>query len=82
MVPVFLVLLGTHLRTDEKLFVGWFGPRGLATIVFGIIVINENLPGGDTIRLTALTTIILSVIFHGISANPLIKALAKKNNSH
>ncbi len=78
MVPVFLVLLGPQLRTDEKLFIGWFGPRGLATIVFAVIVLNENLPGGDTIALVAVHTIVLSVIFHGISANPFIKALASR----
>ena len=78
MVPVFLVLLGASLRTDEKLFIGWFGPRGLATIVFAIIVLNEKLPGGEVIALTAIYTIILSVVFHGISANPLVTALASR----
>ena len=78
MVPVFLVLLGASLRTDEKLFIGWFGPRGLATIVFAIIVLNEKLPGGEVIVLTAVYTIVLSVIFHGISANPLVTALASR----
>jgi NhaP-type Na+/H+ or K+/H+ antiporter len=78
MIPVFLVLLGTQLRTDEKLFIGWFGPRGLATIVFAVIVVNENLPGGHTIALTAVCTIVLSVVFHGISANPFVAALAAR----
>ena len=79
MLPVFLVLVGTKLRTDEKLFIGWFGPRGLATIVFAVIVLNEHLPGGDTIALTAVYTIVLSVVLHGISANPFVNALATKN---
>ena len=78
MLPVFLVLIGTQLRTDEKLFVGWFGPRGLATIVFAVIVMNANLPGGDTIALTAVYTIVLSVVLHGISANPFVNALAER----
>jgi len=78
MLPVFLVLLGTPLQTDEKLFIGWFGPRGLATIVFAIIVLNENLPGGNTIVLTAIYTIVLSVVLHGISANPFVASLATR----
>lgn len=78
MLPVFLVLIGTQLRTDEKLFAGWFGPRGLATIVFAVIVMNANLPGGDTIALTAVYTIVLSVVLHGISANPFVNALAER----
>jgi len=78
MLPVFLVLIGTQLRTDEKLFVGWFGPRGLATIVFAVIVMNANLTGGDTIALTAVYTIVLSVVLHGMSANPFIAALTAR----
>ena len=76
MLPVFLVLRGMNLRTDEKLFMGWFGPRGLASIVFAVIVLNEQLPGGRTITMTVVCTIILSIVGHGLSANPLVAALA------
>jgi NhaP-type Na+/H+ or K+/H+ antiporter len=66
------------LRTDEKLFMGWFGPRGLASIVFAVIVLNENLPGATTISMTVVCTVILSVIAHGLSANPLVAALGAR----
>ena len=78
MVPVFLSLTGMKMRTDEKLFMGWFGPRGLASIVFAVIVLKEHLPGGDTISVTVVSTIILSVVFHGISANPLAAVLGAR----
>ena len=78
MLPVFLVLTGTNIRTDEKLFMGWFGPRGLASIVFAVIVINEHLPGGSIISMTVVCTIVLSVIAHGISASPLVAALTSR----
>jgi NhaP-type Na+/H+ or K+/H+ antiporter len=78
MVPVFLVLTGMNIRTDEKLFMGWFGPRGLASIVFAVIVLNEHLPGGDTISMTVAVTIILSILGHGISANPLVATLGAR----
>ncbi|MGB5543511.1 MAG: cation:proton antiporter [Gammaproteobacteria bacterium] len=78
MLPVFLVLTGTGLRSDEKLFMGWFGPRGLASIVFGVIVLDEHLPGGGTITMTVVCTILFSVIGHGLSANPLVAALAAR----
>jgi NhaP-type Na+/H+ or K+/H+ antiporter len=78
MLPVFLALAGTGLRTDEKLFMGWFGPRGLASIVFGVIVLHDNLPGGGTITITVVCTILFSVIGHGLSANPLIAKLAAR----
>ena len=81
MLPVFLVLGGMKLRTDERLFMGWFGPRGLASIVFGVIVIENNLPGGGTIALTVVCTIVLSIILHGLSANPLVAALATRIRS-
>ena len=63
------------LRSDQKLFMDWFGPRGLAIIVFAVIVLNANLPGRDTIAMTVVCTILLSVILHGLSANPLVAAL-------
>ena len=78
MVPVFLVLAGMKLRTDEKLFIGWFGPRGLASIVFALIVLGEHLPGGGTIAMTATCTIIMSIVAHGVSAHPLVAALQER----
>lgn len=78
MLPVFLVLGGLGLRADERLFIGWFGPRGLASIVFAVIVLNEHLPGGNTISMTVVCTIIMSVVAHGLSANPLANALASR----
>jgi NhaP-type Na+/H+ or K+/H+ antiporter len=79
--PVFLVLGGMKLRTDERLFIGWFGPRGLASIVFAVIVLNKHLPGSGTIALTVVFTIILSIVAHGLSANPLVSALAARRRS-
>jgi len=76
MLPVFIALTGTGLRAGEKLFMAWFGPRGLASIVFAVIVLHEKLPGGSTISMTVYCTILLSVITHGLSANPLSGMLA------
>jgi NhaP-type Na+/H+ or K+/H+ antiporter len=78
MLPVFIAMTGMGLRLDEKLFIGWFGPRGLASIVFAVIVLNEHLPGGDTITMTVVCTITLSVLAHGLSANPLVALLARR----
>jgi len=78
MLPVFLALAGMRLQASEKLFMGWFGPRGLASIVFAVIVLNEHLPGGGTIAMTVVCTIVLSVVAHGISANPLVAVLAAR----
>jgi sodium/hydrogen antiporter len=76
MLPVFLCLIGTKTTVADKLFIGWFGPRGLATIVFAVLVLDEKLPGNDTIMLAAGWTVLLSVIAHGVTANPLVRRMA------
>ncbi len=81
MLPSFLVLTGMGLSVFDKLFLGWFGPRGLASIVFIVIVLNEHLPGEETIRMAVDWTIMLSVIAHGLSANPLAAAYARRGKS-
>ncbi|MBI5632799.1 MAG: cation:proton antiporter [Nitrospirae bacterium] len=78
MLPVFLALAGFGMRTADKLFIGWFGPRGLASIVFGVIVFDEHLPGGVPLVATVVCTILLSIVFHGLSARPLIALLRRQ----
>jgi NhaP-type Na+/H+ or K+/H+ antiporter len=77
-IPVLISLIHTGIPLKEKLFTGWFGPRGLASIVFAIIIFDIGLPHKETIILTAVCTILLSVILHGFTANPIIKMLYKK----
>lgn len=79
MLPVFLVLTGTGMSTEGKLFVGWFGPRGLASIVFGVIVVNANLPNSGSIAMIVVCTIILSILGHGITANPWAKGFGERS---
>jgi NhaP-type Na+/H+ or K+/H+ antiporter len=78
MIPVFLAFTGSGISTEGKLFMGWFGPRGLASIVFAVIVLTQNLPDNDPIVLTVAWTIILSIIGHGITANPWASAYGKR----
>lgn len=73
MLPVFMSLTGTGLTAADKLFIGWFGPRGLASIVFLVIVLNEHLPGGEILKQTVVWTVIISILAHGLSANPLAR---------
>lgn len=78
MLPVYLALAGLGMRSDAKLFIGWFGPRGLASIVFAVIVLQANLPGSETLTVTVAWTIILSILAHGLSAGPLAAAFARR----
>jgi NhaP-type Na+/H+ or K+/H+ antiporter len=71
MLPVFLCVGGRGLRTDTKLFMGWFGPRGLASIVFAVIVMHKNLPNESLLVATVSWTILFSIVAHGLTANPL-----------
>jgi NhaP-type Na+/H+ or K+/H+ antiporter len=76
--PVYLSLSGTGESTASKLFLGWFGPRGLASIVFAIIVINAGVPEARFIAMVVVLTVFFSLVAHGISANPLAKVLGQK----
>jgi NhaP-type Na+/H+ or K+/H+ antiporter len=80
MVPIFLSLVGTGESVSSRLFLGWFGPRGLASIVFAIIVINAGVPEGRFLALVVVCTVFLSLIFHGISAHPLAKWIGRKES--
>jgi NhaP-type Na+/H+ or K+/H+ antiporter len=78
MLPVFLSLTGSGISTEGKLFIGWFGPRGLASIVFAFIVANANLPNTGPLATTVVCTIILSIVAHGITANPWAKGFGER----
>jgi NhaP-type Na+/H+ or K+/H+ antiporter len=78
MLPVFLSLAGSGIDTEGKLFIGWFGPRGLASIVFAVIVVNSGLPDSGPLAMTVVCTIILSIVAHGVTANPWVRAYGKR----
>jgi NhaP-type Na+/H+ or K+/H+ antiporter len=81
MVPVFFSVLGAKIHWDTKLFLGWFGPRGLASIVFVVMVKQANIPGTEMLIQAVTWTVLLSVISHGITANPFAKTYARRVNS-
>ncbi|MBS2100209.1 cation:proton antiporter [Carboxylicivirga linearis] len=76
--PVLLCLLNNKISGYSKLFIAWFGPRGLASIVFAAMVFEGDLAYGNTIVLTACCTILISVFVHGISAEPMTKFFTSK----
>lgn len=83
MAPVSIAMLGTGARRQTVAFLGWFGPRGLASIVFALIVVQEaDLPHASTILLTTYATVGLSVLAHGLTAAPLAGRYASWFSSH
>ena len=83
MVPVAIALVGLRARPPTVAFLGWFGPRGLASIVFAVIVVEEShLPHLSTILLATYVTIGLSVLLHGLTAAPLADRYARWYEAH
>ncbi|WP_285432088.1 cation:proton antiporter [Pseudomonas sp. fls2-241-R2A-110] len=76
--PVLISLAGTRFDGETRLFIGWFGPRGLASIVFAVMILDFPLNASRTLVATAACTVLLSVLLHGLSANPWVARLAKK----
>jgi sodium/hydrogen antiporter len=81
--PVAIAMIGSHARRPTLGFVGWFGPRGLASIVFAVIVIEESqLPQERLILLAIYLTVGLSVFAHGLTAAPLASGYARWFEAH
>jgi NhaP-type Na+/H+ or K+/H+ antiporter len=71
MVPVAIACIGAGLDRRTVLFIGWFGPRGLASLVFALLALEELGPGADDAITVIGLTVLLSVVAHGLSARPL-----------
>lgn len=71
MIPVALSLTGARLGWRTVLFVGWFGPRGLASVVFALLAVEELGAGADAAVAVIVLTVLLSVMAHGLTAGPL-----------
>ena len=83
MLPVAIAMIGTGARWPTLGFLGWFGPRGLASIVFAVLAVQEaNLAHAQTILLASYLTIGLSVFVHGATAAPLASRYARWYESH
>lgn len=83
MLPVAISMIGTGLRRDTVLLMGWFGPRGLASVVFGLMAIarfEEHGQDAELLTMLVSLTVLLSVFAHGFSARPLVNWYAKRLN--
>jgi NhaP-type Na+/H+ or K+/H+ antiporter len=69
MLPVALSLLGSHAKRGTVMFVGWFGPRGLASVLFALVVFDrEGIAGRAQVFSVVMLTVVCSVVLHGLSA--------------
>lgn len=79
MLPVSIALAGSGLGKGTVAFMGWFGPRGLASIVLGLVYMEQekHLPGEQITRLAVMATVFLSIFAHGLTAVPGIRLHAR-----
>ena len=71
-VPIWLSLAGLKASNYEKIFLGWFGPRGLASILFALLVLERfPIPGAEELVACVVLTVLLSIVLHGVTATPL-----------
>ena len=79
MLPVAISMVGTRLSAASVLFMSWFGPRGLASIVLGLVAAEEvEAAGASLVRLGLIATVLLSIFAHGLSASPGIRFYARQ----
>ena len=83
MLPVALATMRVGLRAETVLFVGWFGPRGLASVVFLLIAVEDvaGTPVAGALVSTVTWTIVLSVLLHGLTARSLSTAYGRRIGS-
>lgn len=72
MIPIALSLIGSGVQASTVAFLGWFGPRGLASILFALFVLEEvPVPAGEHIAVITVATVAMSIVLHGLTAAPL-----------
>ena len=69
--PQHLKLLGALSRQGRQ-FIGWFGPRGLSSLLFGLLLVADGVPEAERLLALAGVVVIVSVVVHGVSAAPLV----------
>jgi NhaP-type Na+/H+ or K+/H+ antiporter len=81
MAPVALALIGSRLDRSTVLVIGWFGPRGLASVVFALLAVDGLFPAeGERVLLVITTTVVASVVLHGLSAAPVAGRYGASHN--
>jgi NhaP-type Na+/H+ or K+/H+ antiporter len=82
MVPVAIALAGRGIRRPTVAFIGWFGPRGLASIVFALLALERGVPDSEVLLTTVVVTVALSVVLHGLTSAPLVTVYQRWYAAH
>jgi NhaP-type Na+/H+ and K+/H+ antiporter len=76
-VAVLIALVGTRLDLPTRLFMGWFGPKGVATMTFALLVLAQGIEQGDRIFNIAALAVFVSILAHGLTDTPGANAIAR-----
>jgi NhaP-type Na+/H+ or K+/H+ antiporter len=84
MIPVSLSLLGTRFDFQTHLFIAWFGPRGIASILYVLVIVDKigSIKAHESVFAVITMTIMLSIILHGLSAQPFARLYSKKEHKN
>ena len=82
MLPVAIAMIGRGARLQTIAFMGWFGPRGLASIVFALLVLERGVPEANTLVATVTVTVVLSVFLHGFTSVPFVAMYHRWYEAH
>ncbi|MEV8267329.1 cation:proton antiporter [Microbacterium sp. NPDC076911] len=82
MLPVAIALAGRGARMQTVAFIGWFGPRGLASLVFALLALERGIPEAEVVLTTVVVTVALSILLHGLSSVPLVAAYHRWYSAH
>ena len=80
MLPIAISMIGSRLSVASVLFMGWFGPRGLASIVLSLVVVGQQVQtaGAELVRLGLIATVLFSIFAHGLSVSTGIRLYARQ----
>ncbi|RXZ51929.1 cation:proton antiporter [Agromyces binzhouensis] len=82
MLPVAIALAGSGARRPTVAFIGWFGPRGLASLVFALLAAESGVPEGETVLTTVVVTVAFSITLHGLTSAPLVEVYHRWYDAH
>lgn len=81
MIPIALSLIGSKTDWREKLFYGWFGPRGIASVLYLLMVVGTlGVTGYEYALSVIVLTVLISILLHGVSAIPLVNLYVRSLN--
>jgi sodium/hydrogen antiporter len=77
---VWVALAGTHVSASTKAFMAWFGPKGVATMTFSLLILSRQIDAGQRIFNIAALAVFTSILVHGLTDTPGTKWIARRES--